>query len=136
MLTTICYISSADKKLGQNELNQLFNNAKINNSKFDISGILIHQDGNFLQILEGENEKIDEVYQRIKLDNRHSNILQIINHPITSSIFEGYQTGFSIVNNNKKIEQLKTYLEWVKSAEIASVDKIIGIIENFIYTKA
>ena len=135
MLSTVCYISSASKSLENLNLKHLYNTSKINNAQQHITGILIYQNGNFLQILEGENKTINKLYRLIKSDNRHTNILQIINKSILAPIFEDYQTGFSIVDNSKKIERLKTYLKWVKSAEMESVDKIIGIIENFIGLK-
>jgi hypothetical protein len=135
MLSTVCYISSASKSLENLNLKHLYNTSKINNAQQHITGILIYQNGNFLQILEGENKTINKLYRLIKRDNRHTNILQIINKSILAPIFEDYQTGFSIVDNSKKIERLKTYLKWVKSAEMESVDKIIGIIENFIGLK-
>jgi hypothetical protein len=135
MLSTVCYISSASKSLENLNLKHLYNTSKINNAQQHITGILIYQNGNFLQILEGENKNINKLYRLIKRDNRHTNILQIINKSILAPIFEDYQTGFSIVDNSKKIERLKTYLKWVKSAEMESVDKIIGIIENFIGLK-
>jgi hypothetical protein len=135
MLSTVYYISSASKSLENLNLKHLYNTSKINNAQQHITGILIYQNGNFLQILEGENKTINKLYRLIKRDNRHTNILQIINKSILAPIFEDYQTGFSIVDNSKKIERLKTYLKWVKSAEMESVDKIIGIIENFIGLK-
>jgi hypothetical protein len=135
MLSTVYYISSASKSLENLNLKHLYNTSKINNAQQHITGILIYQNGNFLQILEGENKNINKLYRLIKRDNRHTNILQIINKSILAPIFEDYQTGFSIVDNSKKIERLKTYLKWVKSAEMESVDKIIGIIENFIGLK-
>tara|TARA_R110002012_G_scaffold127225_1_gene279410 strand:- start:5194 stop:5346 length:153 start_codon:yes stop_codon:yes gene_type:complete len=43
--------------------------------------------------------------------------------------------GFLIVNDLKKQKTLEDYLNWLKQAEIESVDKVVGIIENFINNK-
>ncbi len=135
MLKTICYVSSLNSSLKINDLNHLFKTTKSNNTCIGISGILIHKNGNFLQILEGEVEKVDTLYQNICLDNRHHSIIIIINTEICDRIFESYGTEFSIIESNRQIHKLKQYLNWLKQAELQKVNKLITIIENFVGVK-
>jgi len=135
MLYNLCYVSSSKASLTAKDLEHLFHVNKRNNMELNISGILVYNNGNFLQILEGEKQKIDSLYKKISKDHRHSDIIKLISTSINERIFKDYENGFIIVNDIKKLKQLENYLNWLKEAEIKSVDKVIRIIENFIGIK-
>lgn len=135
MLYNLCYLSSAKNKLPKGDLEDLFRVNKRNNTELDISGILVYNNGNFLQILEGDEQKIHKLFAKISVDSRHNNIIKLIHTPIDERIFDDYESGFIIVEDNKRLNQLKGYLNWVKEAELISVDKVIHIVENFIDKK-
>jgi hypothetical protein len=132
MLKTICYISNATQPESLDIINKIYANAKQNNLKHNITGILIYQNGNFLQVLEGIEENIDVTYQKIKFDPRHKNIIKVIDNRIEQRIFEDYNFGFSIIKSSVEFKQLIEYLEWLKQAENKIANKIIAIVENFI----
>ena len=135
MLSTICYVSSANKNHEGFNLENLFLTTKANNLKNSITGVLIYQGGNFLQILEGDKTLVNKLFKRIKNDFRHTNTLQLLNTNISSSIFEDYKTGFETIDSRQEIKGLENYLNWLKTAELESVDKTIAVIENFITRK-
>lgn len=131
MLKAICYVSN----LHQNhitELDKLLNLSKNNNIKSGITGLLIYKNGNFLQILEGKKEDVYSLYNKISLDNRHHHIIKILDTDISGRIFEDYETGFSIINSSKQINQLEVYLSWVKQSEIKCATKTVKLLETFI----
>lgn len=132
MSYTLCYVSSCNDDLSARDLEQLFHVNKRNNIVLNISGILVYNNGNFLQILEGEEQKIINLYKKIKVDKRHSSIIELISIPKSERIFDDYEFGFILVNDSKKRNQLRNYLNWLKEAEIKNVDKVIKIVENFI----
>ena len=129
---TLCYVSSAKNSLTDLDIEHLFRVNKRNNTELGISGILVYNYGNFLQILEGDKQKINVLFQKISQDSRHNNIIKLIDTSTDEHIFDGYNSGFVIVENSKKLNQLKRYLNWVKEAELNTVDKIVNIVENFI----
>ncbi len=135
MLYNLCYVSSAKNNLPKSELEDLFRVNKRNNKELDISGILVYNNGNFLQILEGDEQKINKLFVKICRDSRHNNLIKLIHTSIEERIFDDYESGFVIVEDHKKLDQLKSYLNWVKEAELISVDKVIHIVENFIGKK-
>ncbi len=135
MLYNLCYVSSAKSNLTKIDLDHLFRVNKRNNTTLDISGLLVYNNGNFLQILEGEEKRIRTLFAKISTDDRHSNIIELINMSVEERIFDDYESGFVIVEDHKKLDQLKSYLNWVKEAELLSVDKVIHIVENFIGKK-
>lgn len=135
MLYNLCYVSSAKNNLSNLDLEHLFVVNKRNNIDLDISGILIYNNGNFLQILEGEQQKVHTLYTKISKDGRHNSIIKLIDTPIEERIFDDYGSGFIIIDDNKKLNQLKHYINWIKEAELSHVDKVIKIVENFIDKK-
>lgn len=135
MLYNLCYVSSAINTLSEEDLEHLFRVNKRNNTHLNISGILVYNNGNFLQILEGEKLRIQNLFRKIRQDSRHNNIIKLIDTSIEERIFDDYELGFVTVDDNKKRKQLTSYLNWIKEAELMTVDKVIHIVENFIDNK-
>lgn len=132
MLKTICYISDSQHDESHNSLQASYLKARINNTKNNITGILIYKNGNFLQVLEGKKDIVDFAYNRISLDRRHKNIFKVINANIDQRIFEDYNFGFTVVKDSKEFNKLNEYLYWLKNADNKLANKVIIMVENFI----
>lgn len=52
----------------------LLKEAGSNNTLKDITGCLIYYDGNFIQLLVGDKQKVLELYRKIKLDDGHCDV--------------------------------------------------------------
>lgn len=135
MIKTICYISDSLEHECLDKLKALYVKAKSNNLTHNITGVLIYKNQNFLQVLEGEDIKVDKTFNRIKSDSRHKNIFKVINTSIDERIFEDYNFGFTIIDNKRGLNNLNEYLEWLKEADNKLANKIITMVENFIDTK-
>ena len=132
MLYTLCYVSSSNDNLSAKDLEHLFKVNKRNNTDLDVSGILIYNNGNFLQILEGDEKKVKSLFKKIQGDSRHNNLITLINNSIDERIFHDYDSGFIHFEDPKKRKELHNYISWLKEAEIKNVDKVVRIVENFI----
>ncbi len=73
---------------------QILESSIRHNKENDITGMLLYAGGNFLQVLEGESDCITETFQRISIDPRHHNIIEIINNPIPEREFSQWSMGF------------------------------------------
>ncbi len=96
MIKTICYISDSKTQKNLNKLDHIYLKTKSNNLKDNITGIFIHIDKNYLQVLEGEPEKVD----KIKTDKRHYNVIEVINTTTKDRVFEDYNFGFSVLKKS------------------------------------
>lgn len=132
MLHTLCYVSSCKDTLTAKDLEHLFLVNKRNNTEHGVSGILIYNNGNFLQILEGDEDTVKNIFKKIKRDSRHRNLITLINNSIDERIFHDYESGFIHFEDPKKRKELRNYISWLKEAEIKNVDKVVRIVENFI----
>ncbi|WP_313111477.1 BLUF domain-containing protein [Aequorivita sediminis] len=110
MKHTICYLSKDHQPMKNSELEDLFSQVLEFNNSSNISGILLHNNNFFLQVLEGKKENIQELYATIRKDNRHKDILIVLDQKIENRIFNNYDARFSILKNKDDIEKLNTYL--------------------------
>ena len=62
-------------------------NAPKSNSAEGVTGLLVCFNANFLQVLEGENEMVDQVLNRIRRSSKHRNIRILLDEEITSREF-------------------------------------------------
>lgn len=97
----LIYVSRANSRFNQHQLEQLLQNARLNNQHNDITGLLLYDGfGTFIQAIEGPVDKIDALFAKIKKDKRHSNINRIGYKHITTRSFEQWQMGFKLIDNN------------------------------------
>jgi uncharacterized Fe-S cluster-containing radical SAM superfamily protein len=78
----LIYISSATKNLARDEFLELVALSKSKNDALEVTGVLMFKDGNFMQVLEGEQEIISKLYSTIRLDSRHTLVSIIQEGPI------------------------------------------------------
>lgn len=132
MIKTICYISDSVDEESLHKLKSLYLEAKLNNKINNVTGILIYKKKNFLQVLEGNETVVDDTFNKIQKDFRHKNIFEVINTKIDERIFEDYNFGFTVIDNQNGLKSLHDYLEWLKAAENKIANKVIIMVENFI----
>ena len=88
-LRQIVYVSSAGFP-NDSVLRNILRQSEINNESQDITGILLHQEGNFAQFLEGPSEKIERLYAKIERDIRHRHVIKIVDREIEQRSFPGW----------------------------------------------
>ena len=64
------------------------------NTASGITGMLLYAGGNFLQVIEGEENAVHETYKRISEDPRHKNLNLLIEDEVDSRQFERWSMGF------------------------------------------
>ncbi|WP_025742888.1 BLUF domain-containing protein [Aquimarina pacifica] len=91
----ISYVSTASKSLSNSDIKELFNFVEEFNNKNSITGILMYSNGNFFQILEGDEETILVLFEKIKKDSRHYDIIKMLDKEIDTSSFFKYNSSFT-----------------------------------------
>lgn len=82
----IVYISTARGAVGHERANILAASRR-NNARNGITGLLFDDGVRFLQVLEGDAEKVDATFQRIKADPRHRAVVVLSRRPIDAREF-------------------------------------------------
>lgn len=88
------YVSSAPTPFTPDELSELLTRSRARNEAEHITGLLLHADGNFMQAIEGERESVVGLFERIKRDRRHRNLITLLTHEIAQRDFADWNMGF------------------------------------------
>ena len=111
-LFTIVYVSKATQEMSDDALMAILNTARAHNGANDITGMLLFRDGFFIQALEGLEDAIDALFDRIKQDTRHCTVLQLYKQPITERRFSQWSMGFESpsISELKQVEGFSDYM--------------------------
>lgn len=71
---TLVYVSRETSPLRPEELHALLDQARNNNRRLSITGLLVHKAGHFLQVLEGAQDDVESLMGRIRADIRHKEV--------------------------------------------------------------
>jgi hypothetical protein len=91
---SLVYVSSAVTPFSKAELAELLSVSHQNNARLGITGMLLYKDGNVMQVLEGEETAVLELYSRIGRDPRHNGLLTILKGPVEGRQFPDWSMGF------------------------------------------
>ena len=92
-LRCIVYSSSCIVTPYESDLLLILNQARRNNSRNGITGLLSFDGQNFLQLLEGPEAIVRATVQRISTDSRHYGVKMILDVPITARRFAAWGNG-------------------------------------------
>lgn len=98
MLSQIIYCSVASHLFSEDELNELLRVSRKYNERNGITGILLYSEGYFFQVLEGEEALIDVLFERIKKDGRHDQVVQIVRESISARAFKNWTMGYAVIS--------------------------------------
>lgn len=91
---SLIYVSTAVRLLDNNELLEILRTSRKNNIENNVTGLLLYKEGNFLQILEGEEADVKFIFEKIKKDTRHTDIIIIFEEPTETREFDNWQMAF------------------------------------------
>jgi hypothetical protein len=90
----LVYSSVAATPFSAEALRALLVRARAFNTTAEVSGMLLHIDGTFLQILEGSAAVLDTLFSRISADGRHKRVLLLMSQDMPERNFPDWSMGF------------------------------------------
>jgi hypothetical protein len=93
-LVTLVYVSSAARSFRDSEIQDILGYSRKSNGMKGITGLLLFKHGNFMQILEGYSQVVDDLHQKIINDPRHTGMITLLREPIHSRNFSDWKMGF------------------------------------------
>jgi len=116
----LIYHSYANADITNEQINDIIEVAKSNNTKHGITGCLLYHNKQFIQLLEGERTELEVLFEKIARDRRHSNVQQIHLEEIPNRTFKA-PMAFDVVDKDdfeyigsvgsKELEFIKNDLE-------------------------
>lgn len=93
-LECLVYVSSAVWLLTEADLEAILSAAIVNNELYGVTGVLLYSDGTFFQYIEGVDEDIAYIYNRIKHSKQHQGIIELLHKQIQQRLFPDWYMGF------------------------------------------
>ena len=90
----LIYCSSSSNDLNSDDLKDILNTARTFNTKNNITGCLLYYKNEFIQILEGEKNIVQELYNNISNDKRHINTILVAEGEKVERSFDNWSMAF------------------------------------------
>lgn len=117
----ILYHSVAVQSFTETEIQALLEQARGFNGQHCLTGILLYSDGRFVQLLEGDEQSVRQLYARIQQDPRHTQVVTVSEGPGPGRRFADWSMGFGRVAGPAVAAALDTVLgqELAPAPEVA-----------------
>lgn len=99
------YVSGASAPMSDADIQDILAASRRNNQRDGITGMLLWADGVFIQVLEGEPQMVRSVYRRIQADDRHRNLMLVLEQEADNRMFSQWSMGFKQLDSEKAVDQ-------------------------------
>ena len=97
-LKQVIYVSEISD-LSSDSLTNIYDISQKNNSKSGISGCLLIGSNSYLQLLEGPDSAVENLYSKIQMDSRHKKVKKLFEQNIEEKLFSSWSMKFAPFNN-------------------------------------
>lgn len=89
----VVYISMETRRLSRDDISDILRVSRMKNTVHDITGVLLYYDGLFLQVLEGEDARLEELMAVLRHDRRHHDVRMLLDEQIAERHFPDWSMG-------------------------------------------
>lgn len=112
------YVSTGTRDLSSDEMVNLLIEARRINTERDITGLLLHRDKSFYQVLEGDEAAVRQTIQSIENDDRHTALDVLFEGTVEEREFPDWKMGFLNLDGID-IETLQGYSDFLSREDNA-----------------
>lgn len=94
MIFQLIYTCALRHDVSASELDAIAESSRLRNLKNGVTGILLCKEGSVLQVLEGHQTVVNDLYNKISSDPRVSNSLVLIKRHSTEREFPNWSMGY------------------------------------------
>ncbi len=107
---SLIYRSVAKDSFNKPLIYKMLSEARDFNASHGITGCLLYHQGQFLQLLEGEEKEVISLYERIKQDHRHEKVELLEEEEIGERIFSEWSMAFQDIGEENQHTKYKEML--------------------------
>ena len=132
MLFHLVYVSSASRLFSKEELVALMKVSAERNAKVGLTGLLLYKDGNIIQAIEGEEQAVRALFERIKKDPRHRGVIILAQEPIQERSFPRWGMGFRDLQSTS-LQEFPEYDQFMNTpfSELATPSHSLKLLSLF-----
>ena len=111
--------------------------SKVRNRKWQVTGVLFHQNGSFLEVLEGSKETLRALMKRIAADKRHRHLTCLIDQPIEERRFDDWNIDSLNLADHVQLnrEKLRELSEDFCANPAFKTDLLVQFYKNMIWNQ-
>lgn len=134
-LYKLIYSSTRQPTCTSEDIENILESCKRNNPGKNVTGVLLHSNHKFIQYIEGSSEEVIGLYDRIKDDKRHKNVVMLSYAPVSERVFPSWHMGYRNVDEVKFQSDIsdedKQVFEAMISREKQEDDLGISLLKKF-----
>jgi hypothetical protein len=129
----LIYVSTAGQYLSEQDLGALLEKAQERNARQNVTGMLLYAGGNFIQVLEGEEKDVEDIYSSIAKDKRNKGHIVMKKESITERNFPEWAMGFKHLQKEGD-DKISGYSEFLnREMDPAEIVKNSDAVVNLLY---
>ncbi len=97
-LYRLVYTSARNKACDDQNIHQILQASNRNNKRLGVTGVLIHTPERFLQVLEGTEDTVQALYEKIEKDPRHGGSVMRYCEPVSTRYFGDWNMAGKKIN--------------------------------------
>ena len=109
MLYSLIYRSQASRAVHEVTLPPLLRKARLHNERTRLGGLLLYANGEFVQVLEGPEPALSQLYARIQADPRHYAVRTLAYGPIAERAFPNWRMAYAPADA-RELEKITGFL--------------------------
>jgi hypothetical protein len=130
----LIYLSRVWGNMTNTQLDQILAESRANNAKNKITGLLCYGGTSFIQILEGPEAEVINLYASIVNDERHHGCQLLDIHITNKRIFDNWAMAY-VHSSKADFDELSDVIEGAKKKHEQSVNEITLILRRYLGQK-
>jgi hypothetical protein len=139
MMLQAIYCSKATRKFSEDELHAILELARNNNYRDQITGMLAFDDGVFMQVIEGPDDTIERLLEKLNADLRHGELRVLSIKPIEHREFGFWDMAY--FREASLADQPDGYIDLASIQNEFAIDgtvatQMLGMFQNGLFADA
>lgn len=101
MAHCIVYFSTSSWLFTPEDIEDILQQSRSWNAQVGITGVLLYMHGHIIQVLEGDKAAVDALFERIRKDTRHKQVICVLNQSIEARLFSQWSMGYETLTTQQ-----------------------------------
>jgi hypothetical protein len=130
-LSQLVYVSDATVPMTADAVESIVKRCRHNNEERNITGLLIYSAGHFIQLLEGHQPVLANLFARISKDTRHHNVEQLHFAPAAERLFPKWRMGLLNLDATTELDRTRLKLFVAGVSKPQGGEAILSLLREF-----
>ena len=125
----IIYFSTSSWSFTSEDIQEILQQSRSWNAQVGITGVLLYMHGHIIQVLEGDKPAVDALFERIKKDPRHKQIICVLNQSIEALLFSHWSMGYETLTT-QQFDEVRTIIDLAESEPARETENESAIVKT------